>query len=384
MVTVGGVSDHQRAVTSDKRVLILTRSGFVGQQRYGSVVWSGDVQSSWDMLRRQVTAGLNFSLTGMPHWNSDLGGFFAGSYNTKGPDSAPENPMYRELYVRWMQFGIFCPMMRSHGADASREVFRYGKAGEPVYDALVDAIRLRYKLLPYIYSTSWEVTHDRGTFMRALFMDFVDDRNTWNMGDEYMFGRAFLVAPVLEAQYTPEQVQRQLAENEGWGRSVNTDGGDAAGGVDFTQSHTMDVYLPAGTSWYDFWSGERHDGGDNVTVTTTIDRIPLFVRAGSIVPLGPDVQYSGEKAWNDLTLCLYPGADGEFTLYEDRGDGYDYESGAYTEIEMRWNDARRTLTINPRRGSYDGMSDRYTFTLRMPDGREKTVAYTGKRLTVKM
>lgn len=220
--------------------------------------------------------------------------------------------------------------------------------------------------------------------MRALFMDFVDDRNTWSMGDEYMFGRAFLVAPVLEAQYTPEQVQRQLAENEGWGRSVNTDGGEAAGGVDFTQSHTMDVYLPAGTSWYDFWSGERHDGGDNVTVTTTIDRIPLFVRAGSIVPLGPDVQYSGEKAWNDLTLCLYPGADGEFTLYEDRGDGYDYESGAYTEIEMRWNDARRTLTINPRRGSYDGMSDLYTFTLRMPDGREKTVAYTGKRLTVKM
>ena len=154
--------------------------------------------------------------------------------------------------------------------------------------------------------------------------------------------------------------------------------------MDFTQSHTMDVYLPAGTSWYDFWSGERHDGGDNVTVTTTLDRIPLFVRAGSIVPLGPDVQYSGEKAWNDLTLCLYPGADGEFTLYEDRGDGYDYESGAYTEIEMRWNDSRRTLTINPRRGSYDGMSDRYTFTLRMPDGREKTVAYTGKRLTVKM
>lgn len=384
LVTVGGVSDHQRAVTSDKRVLILTRSGFVGQQRYGSVVWSGDVQSSWDMLRRQVTARLNFSLTGMPHWNSDLGGFFAGSYNTKGPDSAPENPMYRELYVRWMQFGVFCPMMRSHGADASREVFRYGKAGEPVYDALVDAIRLRYKLLPYIYSTSWEVTHDRGTFMRALFMDFVDDRNTWNMGDEYMFGRAFLVAPVLEAQYTPEQEQQRLAENEGWGRGVNTDGGDAAGGVDFTQSHTMDVYLPAGASWYDFWSGERHDGGDNVTVTTTIDRIPLFVRAGSIVPLGPDVQYSGEKAWNDLTLCLYPGADGEFTLYEDRGDGYDYESGAYTEIEMRWNDSRRTLTINPRRGSYDGMSDRYTFTLRMPDGREKTVAYTGKRLTVKM
>ena len=194
LVSVGGVSDHQRALMQDKRVIILTRSGFLGQQRYGSNVWSGDVQSSWDMFRKQITAGLNFSLTGMPHWNSDLGGFFAGSYNKSWADnSATRNPMYQELYVRWLQFGVFCPMMRSHGADVPREFYWYGKAGEPVYDALVNAVKLRYTLLPYIYSTSWDVTHNRSTFMRALFMDFLNDKQTWNVNNAYMFGKAFLL-----------------------------------------------------------------------------------------------------------------------------------------------------------------------------------------------
>jgi alpha-D-xyloside xylohydrolase len=203
LMAVGGVSEHQRNATADKRVFILTRSGFLGQQRYGSNVWSGDVQSSWDMLRKQVPAALNFSLTGMPHWNSDLGGFFAASYNNNKPDGAVENPMFRELYVRWMQFGTFCPMMRSHGADASREIYLYGKPGEPIYDALVGAVKLRYKMLPYVYSTSWAVSHGRSTFMRALVMDFADDTLTWNVNDEYMFGKALLVAPVVHAQYTP-------------------------------------------------------------------------------------------------------------------------------------------------------------------------------------
>ena len=202
LMTVGGVYEHQRAATSDKRVIILTRSGFLGQQRYGSNVWSGDVQSSWDSFRRQIPAGLNFSLTGMPHWNSDLGGFFAGSYNSAwGTGDAVSNPMYQELYVRWIQFGVFCPMMRSHGTDVPREFYLYGKEGEPVYDALVDAVKLRYSLLPYIYSTSWDVSHNRSTFMRALVMDFASDRRTWNIADEYMFGDAFLVAPVVPQLY---------------------------------------------------------------------------------------------------------------------------------------------------------------------------------------
>lgn len=384
LVSVGGVSDHQRALTQDKRVIILTRSGFLGQQRYGSNVWSGDVQSSWDMFRKQITAGLNFSLTGMPHWNSDLGGFFAGSYNTSwGDNSATRNPMYQELYVRWLQFGVFCPMMRSHGADVPREFYWYGKKGEPIYDALVDAVKLRYTLLPYIYSTSWDVTHNRSTFMRALFMDFVNDKQTWNVNDEYMFGKAFLVAPVLHAQYTPEVQQKTLEENEGW----NHDSKKSAKTpilTDFTHSKNMEVYLPAGTRWYNFWTNEAIEGGQKLVISTTLNRIPLFVRAGSIVPCGPDVQYTGEKKWDNLTLCVYPGENGNFTLYEDEGDNYNYENGAYTEIPMNWDNASRILTIGARKGEYNGMLQKRQFIVKAIDGNSKTVTYTGKKIRVKL
>lgn len=384
LMTVGGVYDHQRAETDDKRAIILTRSGFLGQQRYASNVWSGDVQSSWDSFRKQVTAGLNYSLTGMPHWNSDLGGFFAGSYNTSWADnSAVKNPMYQELYVRWVQFGTFCPMMRSHGADVPREFYWYGKKGEPVYDALVNAVKLRYALLPYIYSTSWDVSHNRSTFMRALFMDFLGDKKAWNVTDEYMFGKAFLVAPVVHAQYTPELVQKELKENEGWGSDSKTEI-DKAVAADFTQAKSMDVYLPAGTRWFNYWTNEVQEGGKNITVETTLGRIPLFVRAGSVVPVGPDVQYSGEKAWDNLTVCVYPGADGNFTLYEDEFDNYNYEKGAYTEIPMTWDDSKRTLTIGSRKGGYTGMLAKRQFVVKTADGKERTVTYTGKKVHVKL
>lgn len=384
LVSVGGVSDHQRALTQDKRVIILTRSGFLGQQRYGSNVWSGDVQSSWDMFRKQITAGLNFSLTGMPHWNSDLGGFFAGSYNTSwGDNSATRNPMYQELYVRWLQFGVFCPMMRSHGADVPREFYWYGKKGEPIYDALVDAVKLRYTLLPYIYSTSWDVTHNRSTFMRALFMDFVNDKQTWNVNDEYMFGKAFLVAPVLHAKYTPEVQQKTLEENEGWNRDSKKSAKTPIL-TDFTHSKNMEVYLPAGTRWYNFWTNEAIEGGQKLVISTTLNRIPLFVRAGSIVPCGPDVQYTGEKKWDNLTLCVYPGENGNFTLYEDEGDNYNYENGAYTEIPMNWDNASRILTIGARKGEYNGMLQKRQFIVKAIDGNSKTVTYTGKKIRVKL
>lgn len=384
LVSVGGVSDHQRALTQDKRVIILTRSGFLGQQRYGSNVWSGDVQSSWDMFRKQITAGLNFSLTGMPHWNSDLGGFFAGSYNTSwGDNSATRNPMYQELYVRWLQFGVFCPMMRSHGADVPREFYWYGKKGEPIYDALVDAVKLRYTLLPYIYSTSWDVTHNRSTFMRALFMDFVNDKQTWNVNDEYMFGKAFLVAPVLHAQYTPEVQQKTLEENEGWNRDSKKSAKTPIL-TDFTHSKNMEVYLPAGTRWYNFWTNEAIEGGQKLVISTTLNRIPLFVRAGSIVPCGPDVQYTGEKKWDNLTLCVYPGENDNFTLYEDEGDNYNYENGAYTEIPMNWDNASRILTIGARKGEYNGMLQKRQFIVKAIDGNSKTVTYTGKKIRVKL
>lgn len=383
LMTVGGVYDHQRAETSDKRVIILTRSGFLGQQRYASNVWSGDVQSSWDMFRKQITAGLNFSLTGMPHWNSDLGGFFAGSYNTNGNASATRNPMYQELYVRWLQFGVFCPMMRSHGADTPREFFWYGKAGEPVYDALVDAVKLRYSLLPYIYSTAWEVSHRQSTFMRALYMDFLNDKNTWKIGNEYMFGKAFLVAPVLHAQYTPEQEQNILKENEGWNKTTNNQV-NLSLNVDFTQSKEMEVYLPSGNKWYNYWTNEDFDGGQKLKIKTSLDRIPLFVRAGSIIPIGPDVQYTNEKKWDNLIINVYPGTDGTFTLYEDEGDNYNYESGAYTEIQMKWNDTKRILTIDARKGEYNGMLTKRNFTIRTADGKEKVITYSGKKINVKI
>ena len=384
LVSVGGVYDHQRALTQDKRVIILTRSGFLGQQRYGSNVWSGDVQSSWDMFRKQITAGLNFSLTGMPHWNSDLGGFFAGSYNTSwGDNSATRNPMYQELYVRWLQFGVFCPMMRSHGADVPREFYWYGKKGEPVYDALVDAVKLRYTLLPYIYSTSWDVTHNRSTFMRALFMDFLGDKQTWNINNAYMFGKAFLVAPVLHAQYTPEVHPKKLKENEGWDRN-NKETAKAPVLTDFTQTKSMEVYLPADTRWYNYWTNEAIEGGQKLTVSTTLNRIPLFVRAGSIVPYGPEVQYTSEKKWDNLTLCIYPGNNGSFTLYEDEGDNYNYENGAYTEIPMNWDNASRILTIGARKGEYNGMLQKRQFIVKTINGNSKTVTYTGKRIKVKL
>ena len=391
LMTVGGVYDNQRATTDSKRVCILTRSGYLGQQRYGANVWSGDVQSTWDMFRRQVTAGLNWSLTGMPHWNSDLGGFFAGIYNNAAPTQrGVNNPRFQELYTRWMQFGTFCPMMRSHGTEIPREIYYYGKAGDPIYDALLGAVKLRYTLLPYIYSTSWQVTRHNSTFMRALFMDFVDDKQSWDIKSEYMFGDAFLVAPVLHAQYTPEPGQkRQLAENEGWSGNKDADEKQLIN-ADFTKKKQMEVYLPAGTRWYDFWTNAATNGGQKLTVETQIDRIPLFVRAGSIVPMGPDVQYSGEKPWDELTIRIYPGANAEFTLYEDEGDNYNYEKGAYSTIAFRWDDRQQRLTIDKRIGNYEGMIANRKFRIVLMEegnanGREiKTIDYTGKAVKVKI
>lgn len=385
LMTVGGVYDHQRATTSDKRVIILTRSGFLGQQRYGSNVWSGDVQSSWDSFRRQIPAGLNFSLTGMPHWNSDLGGFFAGSYNSAwGTGDAVHNPMYQELYVRWLQFGVFCPMMRSHGTDVPREFYLYGKEGEPVYDALVDAVKLHYSLLPYIYSTSWDVSHNRSTFMRALVMDFASDRRTWNIADEFMFGDAFLVAPVVNAQYTPELIQKELKENDGWGSSSKTEITSVVSATDFTSEKQTKVYLPDGTKWYNFWNNKCFEGGQDIELTTSLNTIPLFVRSGSIVPMGLEVQYTSEKDWTELEIRIYPGADGSFTLYEDEFDNYNYENGAYSEIAFTWSDKNRTLSISSRKGDYPGMIKERKFILRTADGNVKTVVYSGKKIKVKL
>ena len=384
LATVEGVYDHQRAVDSDKRVFILTRSNFAGQQRTGANTWSGDIGSSWESLRKQIPICLNYTLTGNPQVNTDIGGFFAGAYNTLGHNSATRNPQYQELYVRWMQFGALCPMMRSHGTDVYRELYYYGKAGEPVYDALVDALRLRYRLIPYIYSTSWQVAKHDDSFMRALVMDFPKDKKVWDMNSEYMFGRSLLAVPVTHPLYTTEKVVR-TNELSGWDKTANNgEGGKAYPTIDWSKTHTYEVYLPAETTWYDYWSGQSMKGGQTITATIPLSHSPLYVRAGSILPIGPDVQYAAEKPWDDLELIVYPGADGTFTLYEDEGDNYNYEHGAYTEIPMTWKDKSRTLTIGNRSGSFPGMLQERQFRVHTPGGQTKTVRYKGGRVTVKL
>ena len=379
--TVRGIYQSQRKDDRGKRIFIMTRSSYAGQQHYGSNMWSGDVNSSWDMLRKQVPAGLSFSLTGNPNFNTDIGGFFCNAYNTLGPASAPRNPQYQELYVRWMQYGLFCPVFRSHGADAPREIWQFGKKGEPVYDAIEKQIRLRYRLLPYLYSTAWQVTSNNDSYMRPLFADFPQDKTVWDMTDEFLFGRSILAAPIVTPQYTEEKIIRTDAMT-GWDRNDVRGQKDDVRNVDFTATKTAVKYLPKGATWYDYWTNKVYKGGQRVTIGTTLDRVQMFVRAGSILPLGPEMQYVGEKSWDHLELRIYPGADGSFTLYEDEGDNYNYEKEVYSTIAFKWNDRSRTLTIGDRQGSYPGMLQNRQFTVILPDGKQQTIRYSGTSQTV--
>lgn len=367
LMTVGGVSTHQRSTSSDKRVFILTRSAFAGQQRYGAVSWSGDVVSRWDVFRKQISGGLNLSLTAIPYWNSDIGGFFSGRYKEGAQD-----PAFQELYVRWFEFGAFCPMFRSHGTDARREIYNFGSKGYWAYDAQEIFINLRYRLLPYIYSTAWGVTAQAATMMRALVMDFPADRKVWNIDNEYMFGKSFLVAPVTTSMY--------VRDNNGSPR------------VNFDSIGSQRVYLPEGTDWTDFWTGEKVKGGQELTMHVPIDKMPLFVKAGAIVPMGPFMQYATEKN-GPLEIRIYPGANGEFTLYEDENDNYNYEKGAYSLIRFSWNDAARQLTIDDRKGAFPGMLQQRVFNVVVAGGGKgngvapasapmKQVKYSGKASTV--
>ncbi len=363
LMTVGGVYDHQREVTSDKRVFILTRSAFAGQQRYGANTWTGDVVSSWEALKHQIPAGLNFSLTGIPYWNTDIGGFFLWDFPKK-----LEDQNYKELYVRWVQFGTFCTMMRSHGADAPREIYQFGKKGDAVYDAIDKFINLRYSLLPYIYTTSHDVTANQSSMTRALVMDFASDKNTHDINNEYMFGKSILVAPVTDPMYTKE---------------VST-GGKTNKVEDFSTVKSSEVYLPAGTNWYDFWTNETFEGGQTISKETPLDIMPLYVKAGSIIPFGPKVQYAEEKDWSNLEIHVYTGANGEFSLYEDENDNYNYEKGAYSLIKFKWDDANKKLTIAKREGSFDGMLDSRKFTVILQDGTTKEVNYNGEKIILEL
>jgi alpha-D-xyloside xylohydrolase len=364
LMTVGGVSQHQLNVSSDKRVFILTRSAFAGQQRYGANTWSGDVVASWDALRNQISAGLNFSLSGIPYWNSDIGGFFLWNFKKKLEDAE-----YRELYARWIQFGTFCPMMRSHGEGAPREIYQFGKKGTKVYDAVEKYINLRYSLLPYIYSTSWDVTAKQSSMMRALVMDFAKDKQALDINDEFMFGKSILVCPVTKSMYSKDMQE------------------------DFSSIKSRELYLPKNTDWFDFWTGDKLSGGQTVSRETPLDVIPLYIKSGSILPIGPNVQYATEKKWDNLEIRVYTGANGEFNLYEDENDNYNYKKGAFSTITFTWNDAKRALTINDRKGSFPGMLTERKFNIVLVekskgngmvkiDKPDKEIFYNGKKVVV--
>lgn len=344
------VYDGQRNTNDQKRVAILTRSAFAGQQRYGTINWSGDIGWNWDTYKRQIVAGLNYNMTGMPYWTTDIGGFFRPG-KSQYTDAA-----YHDLLTRWFQWGAFCPIFRIHGYQTETEPWKYGDAVE---SRMRSMLNLRYRLLPYIYSTAWQVSGKGSTMMRPLVMDFSNDTAAVGQAYQYMFGNALLVAPVTEP------------------------------GV-----QDMNVYLPKAAGWYNFWSGQCFNGGKTIKTTTPQDQLPLFVKAGSILPMGKLMQYTSEKKADTLEIRVYPGADGEFSLYQDEGDNYGYERGAYTIIPFKWIHKQQTLYIGKRKGSYTGMLRKQVFQIvfvneasghggEITTGKSKTVVYTGEGIEVR-
>ncbi len=369
-----GIYEHQRALRGNgRRVFQMTRSGTFGMQHYGAFSWSGDIAASWDEMKQQVPSGLNYTLCGIPIWNTDLGGFFYWGF-----EQNPHNAALKELQTRWMQWGVFMPLMRNHcSSPMVSEPWRFGDEGDWCYDAIRAGIRLRYRLLPYIYSTLADCVLNDGSMMRPLVMDFRADRRAARLNDEYLFGRSLLVKPVTDPLYTWKDAQKR-------GHLIYPDLQRAAAPVR--------VYLPKGSAWYDFWTNERHDGGQELLRPCPIDIMPVYVRAGTVMPFGPDVQYSSEKPWDDLEIRVYPGADGSFTLYEDAGDGYDYERGQYATIRFGYDDAAHRLTIGARRGRYKGMLARRRFRVVLvgadsgrgdrPMQGAQTVDYDGRALSL--
>ncbi len=342
------VYQGQRAETDKKRVCILTRSAWAGQQRNAAITWSGDIPGRWDVLAKQIPAGLNFSISGIPYWNTDIGGFFGAKLRDKS---------YQELFTRWFQFGAFCPMFRVHGTDAPKEFWRWDEPTQKIWEKFVD---LRYRLQPYMYSVSWQVTSAGGTMMRPLMMDFAGDPQALDVGDQYLFGPAIMVCPVT----LPGATNRS-------------------------------VYLPGQSAWYDFWTGRREAGGRRMDTVAPIETMPLFVRAGAIVPMGPLVQYTAEKPDAPLEIRVYRGADGAFMLFDDEGDNYDYEKGEYSTIPLTWNDAAGTLTLGPRCGAFPGMVKQRTFRIVFVDeghgdgvaetpSPDAIVQYSGNPVTVRV
>jgi len=348
LVHTGGVQEHWKETTDKKRVFLLTRSAFLGQQRNGTTTWSGDIYSTYMNLQRQVPAGLNFALSGNPYWTTDIGGYFQPF------DRRANDPAYQKLYARWFEFGTFCPVFRTHGHRDHNEIWTYDKV-EPI---LLKYDKLRYRLMPYIYSLAWRVTNEDYTIQRPLVMDWQSDEKTWNIGDQFMFGPALMVNPVMREDAT-----------------------------------RRDVYLPASPVWYDFWTGDHIVGRGWIEAEAPLERIPLYVRAGSIVPMGSEIEYADENPDGPIELRVYTGADGSFTLYNDEGNNYDYKKGVHSVIPIRWNEATKTLTIGAREGEYPGMPKERTFNIvwvgrdhgageALVSKPDKTIRYSGAAISV--
>jgi len=357
-----GIYQGWRKDIPGKRAFFLIRQSFAGEQRNAATLWSSDITCSFESFKRQVPQGINACVSGIPYWTSDIGGYHL---NWGSPDWS--QPEYRELFTRWFQFGSFSPIFRIHGK-GERAIFSKN------WDNKTKAIllkydKLRYRLLPYIYSLAGKVTTDNYTIMRSLAFDFRNDKNVYNIPDQYMFGPAFMVNPVTEQLYT---------------------GSNASAG-----KTTRDVYLPVGTTWYDFWTGKTYTGGQTITANAPIDVMPLYVKAGSIVPMGPVMQYATEKPDNNIELRIYPGADGEFTYYTDENNNYNYEHGSYSTFKLKWDDKQRVLTISDSKGKFTGMLTQRKFNIVLVSGShgsdsgaadhaDKTITYYGKQLSVKL
>ncbi|HYK45548.1 MAG TPA: TIM-barrel domain-containing protein, partial [Parafilimonas sp.] len=359
MENAKGIYEGQRETNPNKRVFILTRSAFAGSQHYGAAVWSGDIASRWADMKSQIAAGINFSLSGIPYWTMDIGGFAVEHRYEKPNDKDLQE--WREQMTRWYQFGAFCPLFRVHGQFPYREIFNTAPDDHPAYQSMLYYDKLRYNMLPYVYSLAgWCYVSDY-TMMRGLIMDFQNDPAVKNINDEYMFGPALLINPVYEYN-----------------------------------ARNRDVYLPAGTGWYDLYSGKHFNGGNTIKANAPYEKIPVFVKEGAIIPFGANMQYTNEKKADSITLYVYTGRDGRFDLYEDEDTNYNYEQRKYSIIPIRYNELAKTLTIGKRDGSFDGMLQKRIFNIVWIDPvkpvelrpgvmtGDATVQYDGNAVTIKM
>lgn len=340
------IYEGQRGETEEKRVLNLTRNGYTGQQRYGAVLWSGDISADWTTMRRQIAAGLNFCASGIPYWTLDIGAFFVKKgvqwFWDGGYEQGYEDLGYRELFTRWFQYGCFLPMFRSHGTDFRRELWNFGEPGSIFYDALIKMNQLRYRLMPYIYSLAAKVWREDYTMFRLLAFDFPRDVRVNDIDDQFLFGDSLMICPVTQPMYYDKN--SKPVEN---------------------MDKTRQVYLPAGTGWYDFWTEQYYEGGQVITAAAPIDIIPVYVKAGSIIPMTDPMQYVDEIPEARVEVRVYPGRAAEYELYEDEGDSYRYEKGEYTITKMTWSEESRKLKISEPSGSYAGMVKNRIFEVKV-------------------